>query len=315
MEFVVLVAVGRSLMQTLTSSQFQYIQEWDDDFLSLFPHRFDYIWAPHPNPGEEVEWKTESRHPLSDRLIRQGSFLYGVRFGAETNYCLLDIDAGSPYHPKQDPFAISRIVAALEPIGLVAYIACSSSYSGGLHLYLPFQQTQTSWNLAIGLVALLESSGFKINPGHLEVFPNPRPYLVNGSMSLFNAHRLPLQQGSYLLNEDFHPVWSDQRTFLAKWRFAQSRNDINAATLKRVVCWGVSPCAPTSSITSWQALIHWKERHWSMKLWKLLNHYRVITSGAVTSMKLNSVLRSGQDVLKRVTTFITEMLMVNSSLN
>jgi hypothetical protein len=151
-----------------SETRFQYVHDWDDKFLSLFPHRFDYIWAEHSSPNAGVEWKTESRHPLSDRLIQQGAYLYGVRFGAETNYCLLDIDAHSTYHPQQDPFAISRIAAALEPLGLVSYIACTSSYSGGLHLYFPCQQTQSSWQLAIVLACLLENAGFKLQPGQLE---------------------------------------------------------------------------------------------------------------------------------------------------
>ena len=192
---------------------FQYVQEWDDEFLTLFPHRFDYIWAEHSSPDAQVEWKTESRHPLSDRLIQQNSYLYGVRFGAEANYCLLDIDAGSAYHPNHDPLGISRIAAALEPLGLVTYIACTSSYSGGLHLYFPFQKAQSSWQLAIALACLLENAGFKLQPGQLEVFPNPKPYVASGIPSLFNAHRLPLQIGSYLLDGALQPIWSDTHTF------------------------------------------------------------------------------------------------------
>lgn len=144
---------------------FESIREWDDEFLSLFPHRFDYIWAEHPNPNAQVDWKTESRHPLADRLIQQSAYLYGVRFGAETKYCLIDIDAGSTYHPKHDPLAIFRITAALEPLGLVGYMTCTSSYSKGLHLYFPFQQAQSSWQLAIALTCLLENAGFKLQPG------------------------------------------------------------------------------------------------------------------------------------------------------
>jgi len=124
-------------------SQFQYIQEWEDEFLALFPHRYDYIYAKHPEPGQTPDWKTESRHPLSDRSLRQGAYLFGVRFGKETNYCLLDIDAGSIYHPQRDRFAITRILAALEPLGLVNAVTCTSSYSGGLHLYLPFESKPT----------------------------------------------------------------------------------------------------------------------------------------------------------------------------
>jgi len=217
------------------TNPFKYVQEWSDAFLSLFPHRFDYIWAESPTPGEAINWKTESRHPLSDRLIRQGTYLYGVRFGAETNYCLLDIDKGSQYHPKHDPLAISRIVTALEPLGLVSYLPCTSSYSGGLHLYFPFQQPQSSWQLAIALAALLENAGFKIYPGQLEIFPNPKPYVTDGEISLFNAHRLPLQIGSYLLNQEFQPIWSDTQTFVRQWAITQQRNDIDSKTLQHII--------------------------------------------------------------------------------
>jgi hypothetical protein len=111
-----------------------YVQEWNDLFLALFPHRYDYIWAEHPHPDVKVEWQTERRYPLSDRILDQGAHLYGVRFGAKTSYTLLDIDQGSRYHPNRDPFAIRRIVEALEPLGIVSYVACTSSYSSGLHL-------------------------------------------------------------------------------------------------------------------------------------------------------------------------------------
>lgn len=217
------------------SSQFSYVQEWEDEFLALFPHRFDYIYAPYPDAETAPEWRTESRHPLSDRILRQGSFLFGVRFGARTRYCMLDIDKGSQYHPRADPLAVSRILAALEPIGLVSYVACTSSYSGGLHLYFPFQQSQSSWELASGVATLLENSGFVVRSGQLEVFPNPKPYSVEGKPTLFNAHRLPLQVGSYLLNQDFQPVSGYQHAFLRQWQFAQDRNTIEPDVLKRVL--------------------------------------------------------------------------------
>ena len=223
------------LAKTVTSNQFQYIQEWDDEFLSLFPHRYDYIWAEHPDPKSRVEWKTESRHPLSDRILCQGSALFGVRFGKEANYCILDIDAGSIYHPQRDRFAVSRILAVLEPLGLVNAVTCTSSYSGGLHLYFPFQVTQNTWELAIVVTTLLENAGFRLTAGQLELFPNPRPYAIEGNLSLFNAHRLPLQAGSYLLDNDFQPIWGDQHTFAQHWQFAQKRNTVERKTLQRLL--------------------------------------------------------------------------------
>jgi hypothetical protein len=222
-------------MSTQHSTSFESVREWADNFLALFPHRYDYIWAEHPHSNAKVEWQTETRHPLADRIIEQGSYLYGVRFGAETCYCLLDIDATSLYHPSRDPFAIGRILAALEPLGLVSYLICTSSYSGGLHLYFPFAQAHSSWQLAIAVATLLENAGFKLVPGQLEAFPNPKPYSTEGTFSLFNAHRLPLQSGSYLLNSTLEPIWSTQQIFVEQWQFAQRRNDLDAKTVKQIL--------------------------------------------------------------------------------
>ncbi len=131
--------------------------------------------------------------------------------------------------------AIARILAALEPLGLVSPVTCTSSYSSGLHLYFPFPEAQSCWELAIALASLLENAGFKLNPGQLEVFPNPKPYSVEGAPSLFNAHRLPLQSGSYLVNEDFQPVWSDRQRFVSQWHWAQQHNQLDVCLLKRTI--------------------------------------------------------------------------------
>jgi hypothetical protein len=216
----------------LPAPQFQAIQE-SDAFLDLFPQRFDFIYAEHPDPGERPDWKTEDRHPLSDRLLQAGAYLYGVRFGKQTDYLMLDIDSSSLYHPQSDHLALPRLLAALEPLGLVETVAVTSSYSGGLHWYLPFQKTQETWAIAQVVSTLLANAGFKLKPGQLELFPNPKPF--SATPSLYAAHRLPLQAGSYLLNRDFQPIYGDQTTFVQRWQFAQQRNAIDPRTLKRVL--------------------------------------------------------------------------------
>jgi hypothetical protein len=216
-------------------SRFQSIQELDNQFLALFPHRYDYIWAVHPNPGAKPEWQTETRHPLADRTIQQGSHLYGVRFGTETNYAMLDIDTGSRYHPRQDPFGVDRLLVALEPLGLISNLTIQSSHSGGLHLYFPFEQAQTSWKIALAISTLLENAGFKLYPGQLEIFPNPKPYATNGKPSLFSAHRLPLQMGSYLLDRDYQPIAYSQSRFVEQWNYCTKRNDFDKKQLDRLI--------------------------------------------------------------------------------
>ncbi len=216
------------------SSPFAAVREWDDRFLALFPHRFDFIHAPHPQPGDKPQWQTERRYPLSDRLINQGAQLYGVRFGNTTHYFTLDIDIRSVYHPRQDAFAIPRLIDALETLGITKAVICTSSVSGGIHLYCPFAEAQPSDQLALAVRVILANAGFISAPGQLEIFPNERQ-VVDGIPSLFNAHRLPMQAGSYLLNRDFQPIWSDATTFVQHWNLAQSHNDLNTKTLKRVL--------------------------------------------------------------------------------
>ena len=212
-----------------------YVEESENEFLALFPHRFDFIYADHPQPDQKPNWHTESRYPLSDRLIQQGNYLYGVRFGSTTRYCLLDIDITSAYHPRQDAFAVPRILAALEQLGLVSAIACTSSFSGGLHLYLPFASEQRSWQVAIALSSLLESAGFRLRSGQLEVFPNRKPYATDSVPRLFHAHRLPMQVGSNLLNADFQPIWSDRFRFVQQWQCAEQRNEIDSHLFNQLI--------------------------------------------------------------------------------
>lgn len=215
---------------------FAYVREWEDQFLALFPHRYDYIWAERPQPGHRAQWKTEKRHPLSDRLIRQGAYLYGVRFGQVTNYLMIDLDAKSPYHPSKDPIASDRLRSALEPLGLLASVACRSSYSGGIHLYFPFETAQNSFQLAQAATLLLERSGFILAPGQLEIFPNPKLYKSEGEPSLFNAHRLPLQEpGSTLLDPDWHLNTDSQTVFVWRWQWAKERNDLTTEAIAQVL--------------------------------------------------------------------------------
>ena len=212
--------------------RFEFVREWDDRFLALFPHRGDYLWAEHPEPKKRPEWKTESTHLLTDRMIQKGEYLYGVRFGATTQYLLTDVDARSAYHPNKDPLAIARLLEALEPLGLVECIIVRSSDSGGLHLYFPFEEAVLSWAIALVAKSLLEGKGFKLRGGQLEIFPNPKP--ATESPINYNGHRLPLQQGSYLLNKDWEPIFSSHHAFVQQWQFAARRNQVSASEVERL---------------------------------------------------------------------------------
>ncbi|MBD2465761.1 hypothetical protein H6G89_32755 [Oscillatoria sp. FACHB-1407] len=218
----------------MTNPLSRYVPE-TDKFLALFPHRWDYLWAPHPRPGEKTEWHTEDRHPLSDRHIQEGKYLYGVRFGIETSYFMLDIDRNSPYHPKRDKFATGRMLEALEILGTTDHIAITSSYSGGIHLYFPLPNPVLSWQIAAVVAQLLKYKGFIVEDGLLEIFPNVRNYDTEGGTSLYKGHRLPLQSGSYILNDWWSPIWSTEVDFCRRWEFCRRRNSINQVLFNRLL--------------------------------------------------------------------------------
>jgi hypothetical protein len=151
--------------------------------------------------------------------------LVGVRFGVKTRYALLDIDAESIYLSSE---AIVQIKAALESIGICRSILICSSWSGGVHLYLPLPEAVSTWGLAVALKACLESHHFLIAPGQLELFPNVKAYAKPGDFIEYQAHRLPLQpnSGSHLLDPDMGIVPGSLERFLRQWDIASTGQDL-----------------------------------------------------------------------------------------
>lgn len=216
------------------TTPFVYVEE-KETFLALFPHRYDFIYAPHPDPKEKPDWRAENRYPISDRQLLKGEYLYGVRFESETQYCLIDIDRHSPYHPQNAPLALARLFRALEPLGITDHIICTSSDSDGLHIYFPLAKAFNSWKLAKAVSVALENSGFKLKLGQLEIFPNPKAYSTDETPSLFNAHRLPLQMGSYILDDELQPTNSSSTHFVRMWQACQRRNVLNHRKVKTLL--------------------------------------------------------------------------------
>ena len=195
----------------------------EQEFAALFPHMWDWIFK------DPDGWHTNSKYPLSPRDLmqkwRSAGEIIGVRFATETRYLMLDIDAGSQYHPANDEQGISKILGVMASIGLEGYIRIQSSDSTGLHLYFPLPETVNSFNLACAARHALEKSGLTIKGGTLEIFPNVKAYSVV-TKPLFNGHRLPLQAGSYLLNSNYEPYSQSIESFLIAWENAAASQDM-----------------------------------------------------------------------------------------
>jgi hypothetical protein len=193
-----------------------------------------YLWncirAELPNDATaKPAWQTITKYELRPRVLwndwQDANTLIGVRFGHETTYGLLDIDAGSDYCSAA---AIAQIRGALETIGITRTVLIRSSWSGGLHLYLPLPEVVNTFNLAVALHECLKAQGFRLKAGQLEVFPNIKAYGIKTFID-YNAHRLPLQpaSGSCLLDDDLNPIGNSLARFFWLWDGAASHQDMD----------------------------------------------------------------------------------------
>jgi len=194
---------------------------------------FPYLWQPIIGVNEtDPQWQTITKYPMRPRVLwkhwQDAAQIVGVRFCAETGYALIDIDRESPYHPKEDPNALQTMRAALETIGIYRTVLIRSSWSEGLHLYIPLLETVPTFGLACALKQCLEAQGFAIAQGTLEIFPNCKTYAKPGTYIEDNAHRLPLQpaSGSCLLDDDGNPISRDLRRFFEGWDTAAAGQDL-----------------------------------------------------------------------------------------
>ncbi|MGI2904762.1 hypothetical protein [Tolypothrix sp. VBCCA 56010] len=191
-------------------------------FLEYFHHPWHFINAPTPPAGERPKWTTETRYPLQPRnlwsLYQNPDQLLGLRFGTETNYLLLDADVGGNNHPANSLENFKAVLAAMEDIGLCRPVIIQSSFSTGIHIYYFFKNKRNSFYLAVAVFLALLQKGISIKDGHLEQFPNTKPYGTDKPTD-FKAHRLPLQPGSFILDKELQPYSNNLEDFLdaAEW--------------------------------------------------------------------------------------------------
>jgi hypothetical protein len=214
-----------------------------NEYCGLFSYRWEWINAPIPdleNAKPQIsksnkakpEWQTH-QHPLPDCEIQSalsGECLIGVSFAATTNYLLADLDRWSSYHPHCNVIEFHRLLACLEEVGLVRPLIVQSSRSEGLHVYYPLPISVSSYYLSKTAQHALESAGFKLSSGQLELFPNAKRYDPDGKTS-FRAHRLPLLTGSYLLHpQTLEPYSNSLSDFLSAWNLCSKNQDSDQLT-------------------------------------------------------------------------------------
>ena len=181
----------------------------------------------------DPNWRTIKNYPLRPRALWKkfldAAQIVGVRFGKETEYAVIDLDAGGEFC---NAAGVQAVRDSLETIGIVRTILARSSWSGGLHLIIPLPYKVPTFDLACALRYTLEAADMHIKQGELEVFPNTKAFSKGwlGEFSEYNGHRLPLQPGSggCLLDDDLQPTGADLERFFRQWDFAKVAQDMEA---------------------------------------------------------------------------------------
>lgn len=232
-------------------------------FCNFFNHPWNFIIAPVPTAGEKTQWTTENRYPLQPRnlweMYLDPKCILGLRFGRETRYALIDIDRDSPYHPDRNLENFRSVLGAAEKIGLCRNMLVRSSESGGLHVYFFLPEPVPTFGLACAMKFALLDEGLQLGGGQLEIFPNVKAYSKNKPTN-YNAHRLPLQAGSYLLDSDCQPVTNNLSHFLDVAQMHATKQDMEE--LKEAIAVAV----PRQKATSYNRSALGKAQEWKQHL-------------------------------------------------
>ncbi|MBW4685564.1 MAG: hypothetical protein KME40_10805 [Komarekiella atlantica HA4396-MV6] len=196
-------------------------------YVERFWHPFGAIIAPSLVEGAKPAWRTIDYYLQPSQLWKlhqDKSKLVGLRFNDTTRYATIDLDFFGDYHNIE---SINRIKAALEDIGIVDIIILQSSFSGGYHLILTFASHLPTFPLACALEITLRNAGFILRQGHLEIFPNTKPYSAK-QITNYKAIRCPMQpgSGSFLLDDDLQPISDSVSIFLDHCDRVASRQDL-----------------------------------------------------------------------------------------
>ncbi|MEL6606131.1 MAG: hypothetical protein AAFP20_23195, partial [Cyanobacteria bacterium J06614_10] len=107
-----------------------------------------------------------------------------------------------------------------ESLGLCRFLLIRSSVSDGLHIYFPLAEPVSAWGIACAAHAVLTTAGVRVAGGICELFPNKKAFNAE-----HNGHRLPLQQGSFILDDDFRCIGNDRAVFLQQWQHCGAGQD------------------------------------------------------------------------------------------
>ena len=195
---------------------------------------FSYPWQHlHGTTADarSANWETITKYPIKPRSLWKKfldpALLVGVRPGNNVEYALIDVDKLSKHRTVP---GIDKIREALETIGLSRTILTRSSWSCGLHLWVPLPYEVPTFALAFALKYALSAQDIHIEQGQIETFPNVKAFGNHklGQHVEYQGHRLPMQpnSGAAIVTDDLQPVSTSLHQFLHQWDLCADAQDM-----------------------------------------------------------------------------------------
>jgi hypothetical protein len=160
------------------------------------------------------------RHLGLDHQHSQPSYLACRPPARVVGWIAIDIDAESPYHPTRgDTTAHERLLLVLKQVGLRKPLVLRSSIGEGFHLWLPLAKAVGTFEVATTLHNLLDTEGFEISNGVLELRPNRKSYDADYALI-----RLPLTGEGNEFWLDGYGLCDELMAFHQAWQEAAPKN-------------------------------------------------------------------------------------------
>lgn len=204
---------------------------------AIFSH-----WAAPAIKPSNGDYQTIKRSLTKDEFFGHWASekeIIAIRFSGKTNRIILDIDAGSRWHPSRDRESFELILSILEGVGLVSPIIYQSSDSGGLHILYPLPEERPTYAIARTIEMVLARADFWVRDGQLEAYPNRKSWVESdrryekgrfySELFDYQAVRVPCQKGYVLLDSCLEPVGDDSLAeFRFRWEWAALAQDMAA---------------------------------------------------------------------------------------
>ena len=165
----------------------------------------------------------------------------------------------------------------------------------------------SAWGIACAAHAALAAAGVRVAGGVCELFPNKKAFNAE-----HNGHRLPLQRGSFILDDDFRCIGNEKTSFLQQWQHCLAGQDeaLLADVLaekplpipKRIAVGSLPPIAwtgPGQSNEVMKQLVNYGDRYLGLKTIPALEDWIVVVAPQLSGFEQFASEESKNDLTRK----------------